>query len=543
MDHTSGESEYIPRLLEDGGFQSLNPRDASTLNTILARLDAGTRFGTHRVLSKVLDFAVSKLSAQSVVLEPYTSTDWADEYQALYSRVFYDFPRTTLRLHFFRGTVNASQLFDPISKIGSFYLGYCVLRPLPSYTVSETVLESPFKNPAEGYVHCLAEFESHIMGHKFSVKGMPFLQQDRVVSVCAEADLWMVARYLNAKNIVKRFRPSEMAKLASQAFSIGAIRDGLIVEQMFNALKAMGLNVDMAYPSKRSAGDHLRLIYSLVKSEIPVIIAIPNHVMTVIGYVYNHERNGLGINDSFASYVKAFIVHNDSMEPYQKLVVGQKKRDDAEDPHNTFKFLTVGEMKENWIEQCLWVLPDRVNLRESDVRAHVDKWLKKYIPALFRELWKNQSLDKLVTCIYLRRSDQFKRDIIPQPRVAEIISNSDSPQEKPARHKRLTDYYWHMRLPRFIWVVELSREEDIPENSPWERKLVGEMIFDSTSHFEDHANSLLAVHIAGKLVYRKQLWNGHPRFEVEQTKAGNDPWNIVDDLNTGPYSALHRDHL
>ncbi|MBX7152954.1 hypothetical protein K1X84_15100 [bacterium] len=447
------------------------------------------------VLNSILEFAEKELKAKTVLVEPYISSDWADEYQAWYSRTFHDIPRMAKRLHFFSRVNDNKEYLNPedlynlpkefTQKNPSPYLGYCVVRPLIPTTVAETVLVSPYKdNENGGYVHCLPRFVSHILGHEFKVYGMPFIEQDEVVSVCAEADLWMLARYLNARNFSRRYRPSEMAKKANLLFSVGAPRDGLVVYQMYNALKSMDFNAELTYPGGSDCSDHLRLLYACVKSEIPVIVAVPEHVLTVIGYKYGKAQNNLGINDSFCSYIDAFIVHDDTKGPYQTLKIDKEVKID-EKTKELYNFLTIGGMP---VEQCLWVMPDRVFLRESDVRNLVSKYLD-YIHHF--DYWKKEEALELISCIYLRRGDQFKTDIFP--------GNSHTRQKK-WRSMEIIAYYWQMQLPRYVWIVEFTKKDSIPENTPWERDIIGEMIIDSTAHPKDFINSILAFHLNGKLM-------------------------------------------
>src|SRR5258708_10222527 len=45
------------------------------------------------VLTEVLRLAGTALKAKTVLIEPYRSTDWGDEYTARYSRLFRNIPR------------------------------------------------------------------------------------------------------------------------------------------------------------------------------------------------------------------------------------------------------------------------------------------------------------------------------------------------------------------------------------------------------------------------------------------------------------------
>jgi hypothetical protein len=335
------------------------------------------------VLNSILDLASDKLAARTIIIEPYISPDWSDEYQAWYSRSFRGHSHFVPRLHFFKGigNNNAPLTSDDLlnlpdectRKEDSAYLGYCVLRPFEPITVSDTVLQSPHPRGDSNAVHCLPLFKVHLLGHELTVRGMPFIQQDRAVSVCAEADLWMAAKYMHAEGKARRFLPSEMVKFATSTFSMGSPREGLLIEQMHHALTLMDLNPELIPP--RSAEDALRIIYSYVESEIPVIVSVagmPGHVFTVVGHTYAQEpKDIIKPADSMAAYVDSFIVHDDDRGPYLELNVHGFK-----DPQGV-THLTLTEdpnpseqEKERWgIQHCLIPKPSSViHLRETDVR-------------------------------------------------------------------------------------------------------------------------------------------------------------------------------
>jgi hypothetical protein len=85
-------------------------------------------------LTAILEMAESGLKTRTVVVEPYVSTDFADEYAAFYSRIFQDVPRVCRRLHFFRGIgengrpVSKADLLNMPKEVQGAYLGYTVVE-------------------------------------------------------------------------------------------------------------------------------------------------------------------------------------------------------------------------------------------------------------------------------------------------------------------------------------------------------------------------------------------------------------------------------
>lgn len=497
------------------------------------------------VFERVLQLVQGPLKARTVLIEPYRSTDWGDEYTARYSRVFREIPRWATRLHFFRGVgpskrqLRVDDLFnlpDECSrKEGSAYVGYCVVRPFRPVTLGDTVLASPYTQEGLDLVHCSERYTVHILGHELTVRGMPFIQQEEAVSVCAEANLWMLARYMHARGDARRYRPSEMFDVATRSYSLGQAREGLVMEQMYAALKEMDLNPDLVRPG--SPEDAIRLLAASVDSEIPVIVAIPGHVFTVIGHSYGEQENKLGITDSAAAYIHSFIAHDDQQGPYRELKVGvgRIKEDKSK------MFLTLDGQP---VTGCLSAMPHRVYLREEDTRLVSQYWLKA-LPAFFGP--SVGSLGKLrasrfVTRLYLRRSDHFKMDLLP-PMSG---NHSEMAERLSWRTTPLVARYWSLKLPRYIWVVELA-EKTSRWSDPFTHRIVGEMLLDATSHWGAPVESLVAIQVDGQIAYRlgqafqeQRTSTRRGRTSVMRHLRDDENWGFFRDPQSRPYSPLVR---
>jgi hypothetical protein len=468
------------------------------------------------VLNAILALAQEKLGAKTVVAEPYISTDWSDEYAARFARVFQDIPRLATRLHFFADFDSPSRALGPpdlfdlpaecLGSANSAYLGYCVVRPFRPVTVGDTVLASPYRDRKTGIdlVHCATTFTVHLLGSQMTVRGMPFIQQDEAVSVCAEANLWMLARYMHAKGDARRYRPSEMYEIATRALSVGPPREGLNPPQMCTALRDMDFSPDLIYP--KDAADAVRLLAACVESEIPVIVSISGHVFTVIGHSFGKSLNALKLKDSASGYIDAFVVHDDQLGPYLNLEVGVSRKSKER--------LTLGGDPVEW---CLMAMPHRVHLREEDARLITQNLLKK-LPEyeIMRGLYPSSELHRLVTRTYLRRGDQFKMDLRPRtPDEHRAVLQPRSPV--------IVACYWALRLPRYVWVVEFA-EPNSTWSNPLNQRIVGEMLLDATSHRgEDPLRSLIAIQINGQMRYHAYLGFATP----DPMPTANGPANTA----------------
>lgn len=448
------------------------------------------------------------MGTKTILVEPYTSTDWADEYQAWYSRTFRDIPRKALRLHFLSGLksrrkVGKKDLFslDEVRATEPFeYLGFSVVRPFEPMTVAETVLSFP---GGEGLprLYCHTDFSVHIMAAELTVRGMPFMQQEGSVSVCAEADLWMIARYKHAEGEARRFRPSEMEEVATQALKYNPTREGLTGEQMYSALLEMEFNPEYLWPV--SADHALGILDSYVASKIPVVVAVgeeePDHVVTVVGHGYGTEAQPWAGDETVAAYVNRVLVHDDATGPYQFLKIDRKAPTD-EFPER----LAIGDDGIFW---CLIPLPPRVHLRQRDVQETAREWLDGSLTrVLTKKGWSKEALKNLRSRVRLVRSIEFKA------RLRERLANGGA---APLPHD-IVARYWAMDMPRYVWLIDLLASGQKPEDLG-----LGEMVFDSTAHFRDSENSMLSIRLEGKFLYRENGQN-------EQTTV-RDPrgWGFV----------------
>lgn len=465
----------------------------------------------------LLCLAKQELKACTAVIEPYISTDWNDEYAALYSRIFQKVPRITRRIHFFSAKVRYQDLYKLGKPLVEAYLGYSVVRPLSSFRVGDTVLRSPCTVGGIGkdLVHCRAQFDVSLLGSRLQVSGMPFLQQETSVAVCAGADLWMVARYLNKKGETRRYQPAEITQLATRTITIGPARAGLFDLQMMDALRQMGLNpVILHAMHSREAKEFM---YTCVESELPVIVGMPGHVVVAIGHDYESKTKFdafTGTTGTMSDAVASFIIHDDAKGPYEKVAVGKtyKQLPDGRE----LEVLTLDDRPVNFF---LVALPPRIHMHWHDVWRHTSisiEGINNYAAACMNmegeEFWRREALDNLVARVYLRLSSDFKHDLLNQE-AGQTLRNTTAVAK-----------YKCMHMPKYVWVVELANRSELQSVSAYERKIRGEILLDSTGNRHIPDETLMALNLNGVMFI--------PR-------CGETPAEVIvaDDL---PYSPLQR---
>lgn len=297
------------------------------------------------ILSTLQSLCAPPLNCKTVVFErEYVDKDYLDEYAAFYCRAFKKYSPRSTRLHFFAADFTDAEIPRLDALLDSnknAYLGFLVLRPTDLQRVGRTVLKPTLKDPDKEFIHCKAEFKAHILGQKFTIEAMPFIQQDTQVGACAQASLWMLARYMSRRFGHRDFLPAEINEMAKAKEAMGRslpAASGLTLRQMLDALEAMGLyawsysnneldvcseHIDAALPlkpkaKKKEKEEHKRFVrmikltdiaYRYIESGLPVIFCTDNHAVVGIGHTYDHALQAAVA----IQRIPAFIVHNDAV--------------------------------------------------------------------------------------------------------------------------------------------------------------------------------------------------------------------------------------
>lgn len=422
---------------------------------------------------------VEELSVKTVALEhDYVDVDFLDEFQHYYCKRFSDIPSKCTRLHFFQNHFTMSEL-PYLELVNQGYLGFSVVRPTRSYRTGRTVIISPKDDKHSLFTLCKVSFEANLSGNALQVQGMPFMQQDTNVCVCAEAALWMTILYMHKKFGSPCFRPSQITLAATRSLTVGPVRRGLIPEQVLAALRETGYEplIFSHYDPEITS----KIIYAYVESEIPVILLVKvgteGHAVVVIGHDFHTRAKPLRIWNSNIYWIDRFYLYDDAVGMCVPLFLRKRSvRSYSISQHAAYVVVPV---------------PQDVSMQASDVFDHVDV-LKEHINDLI-DLFEDSEpfrftpseLTGLVFRTYLRLSNDFKTGL--PPKISEFF-----------RHR-----YKSLRMPRYIWVTEISKAEHINKPRSQDRKIVGEIIMDSTADQHSEMTSYLAIHLFGRFIVKR----------------------------------------
>ena len=103
------------------------------------------------------------------------------------------------RLHFFRDKLDSKVIAEAVNKdrkaidqLQSSYLGFIVVKPLPSTVIGRTCLVTYGNKDRERNFPTVQNYPVHILGIELNVSSLPFQEQDTDVAACATSALWSV---------------------------------------------------------------------------------------------------------------------------------------------------------------------------------------------------------------------------------------------------------------------------------------------------------------------------------------------------------------
>lgn len=461
------------------------------------------------IITTLQALATPPLNCKTVVFErEYVDLDYRDEYAAFYSRAFKKYPARSVRLHFFAADLSDTDI-NVIDKFAEHYLGFLILRPTDLQRVGRTILKPVLTNPDNEFIHCSAEFTAHIFGHKLIVNGMPFIQQDTQVGACAQAALWMLARYMSRRFGHREFLPAEINQFAKAKGAMGRALPaefGLDWRQMLDALEGMGFSawshsrqelddcsqhIDSAFPAEQKAGKQKKekhkqfvrvvklagIAYRYIESGLPVIFGTRDHALVGIGHTYDHA---VSVKVAIQR-IPAFIVHNDAAGPYQKMPI--------------FPPAAAGQRHFSEVEDIIAVVPLAVTLRgeeaESMSRQAVARFLNLPTGDAQYPTYKDLIYHVRADFVGLLECLEYRTFLMPS---VEFQAKLRHDVKDNRFDSALADRLIGLDYPKFLWITEVSSSTLLNHPHRRERRCLGRILIDSTA--PSRTRGEMVVHFA-----------------------------------------------
>jgi hypothetical protein len=298
-----------------------------------------------------------ELDARTILIErPYVDRHWMEEYAGYYATTLAPPAQKAVRLHFLKDSYETEDFLRLVREVAEGnlqevekrfeqgYLGYSVIRPLPSVPMGRTVLRPYPGDSRRCFAPAAMANRVHLAGFSFSVEGLPFQQQDRGVGACATAALWSALAKVARTDGQRPPTPLAITRAATahgvQARTFPA--EGFNLDQMASAIHAAGYQPHL-FQVSGDADSFALALKCYLRSGIPVIVHVDvdddgyheRHVMTLAGF---RERGESDEGDILIKErqrrlrsrgVTRWYVHDDRLGPYARLVFESKVEEPA----------------------------------------------------------------------------------------------------------------------------------------------------------------------------------------------------------------------
>lgn len=244
----------------------------------------------------ILSYLRSLGAAKALIEGNYFDRDYLSEFSVFYSLSSRGYPNLTTRVHFFsddavdRDLICSAMSNDEtsIETLRSSYLGFTVLRPLPSSPFGRTVLkwfDDPDSNALPRVTTPSRSYKCHIGGIELKVSGLAWQQQDSGVAACATVSVWTMLHSSAFDDVHAVPTTADITQAAHKTASLGSRvfpSNHLSTYQLLEAIKEHG------FAPVPSTGDLLNSNYfskdrfsatcaAFLRSGYPVLI-LGNHL-------------------------------------------------------------------------------------------------------------------------------------------------------------------------------------------------------------------------------------------------------------------------
>ncbi|MCC7514370.1 MAG: hypothetical protein IT212_06740 [Bacteroidia bacterium] len=376
----------------------------------------------YRYFFEYLGDTHDSLNAQTIVIESkYISRSYLMDYSSYYSTCFSDYNRFCKRVHFFSKKFSEERFIAALKRrtaednhdIWENYLGYIVIKPLPTLPVGATIVKT-YANTIKDkrFFPTIKDYSVNLFGKELSIQSLAFQEQDSVVGACASSALWSAFHKTSQLFQTPLPSPSDITKSAKNLFQNSGRtfpNRGLDHYQIGNAIESVGLVSELRNNRNftgRGIGYLKAFIYAYNRMGLPVLLGITfkeigSHLITITGYKESND-NSFGRTSDIslkASKIERLYAHDDQIGPFSKL-----------------GFTADGDIETSWVDpddkakrriakfDSLFIpLHNKIRLTFENIYAKV-AWVDYYF-------FKRLPTVEVYWDIYLEFSNEYKKSV------------------------------------------------------------------------------------------------------------------------------------
>lgn len=305
---------------------------------------------------------------KTIIIEnDYVDEHYIEDYSLYYSKSFQSIGKKCVRLHFFSADEQSvckllkkdysgdehtifgftkTQLYDLVVKgdfikLGSFYQGFVVIRPIPNTCFAKLCLAAygNLDNCEDGRRIIKREIKCNLLGTEFTINGIPMIQQDKMVSECASAAIWT---FLCSTGKYSTSNVPSLGNITQKSIFGGSVfpARGLKQEEISGVLHHYGftpnyipyLDIDRLKElvlANTLASYSVLLgvkVFSKITSDANQITYKPEgyHLLTITGFQTKQQGNRF-TEQNLSGCISAFYIHDDKFG--QNFKINLKKID------------------------------------------------------------------------------------------------------------------------------------------------------------------------------------------------------------------------
>lgn len=436
-------------------------------------------------LQEYLSEAKGLGATHCLIEREYISKDYIDDYSDFYSLCFQTYEKKCLRVHFFnfKGEENYSIKFvnafyqkDSKTFWDNHYLGFVVIKPIPSSIIGYTLLktynhkENIFPYLKERQFWGIKSYEVHLFGEKIEIESLAFQQQDNVLSACATISIWVLLHRASTYPYVPLKSPGKITIEAGLTDAEGGRlipnKKGLIIPAMSEAITKSNLLTEVRMSQRNQNFNKYikKLIFAYSHLHLPIIMALKvpsngkfvGHAVAICGHKISNvsrrskfnkilkqatanlqnEINLSKLNTDFIAWhaldMEEIYVHDDQWGPFTRMKFLKNRRLSSSwsDYHK--------ENKKAKPEVLLISVYPKVRISYDDIEPIVYG-----INELLEQLLEDELRWDLTWAIKVQRSTEYKDEFLESAFLD--INNIED--------KKLIDKVLLLELPRYIWVA------------------------------------------------------------------------------------------
>lgn len=401
------------------------------------------------------------LQAKLILIEyEYTSKAYLSDYMNYYANCYRDYPKRCRRVHFFSKTFDKKQFINMVTGKDalyeadwSSYLGYIVVKPLPTGIIGTTLL-STYGAKAKRHFSALRPCHINLFGKNLVLQTLPYQEQDGIVGTCASSALWFT--FQKTCQLFNSLSPNPSEITISAGFDSNHTgktfpSSGLEISQICKAVLSAGLVSELRILNMtQQTSKYLKsFVYAYLKMGIPVLLGLKLegewrdlHLVAVNGYrlgVPPPQKERYKDLSLASDDITRFYAHDDQVGPFARLVF----MDENTEPLYQFKtsWWRDADTEDMLMAKayCAIVpLPASIKVTFDDIEAEIANF-----EVTLRTHLELAATDQIRWDIYLSENNGYKKEI------RDYLSGNDRPGVDPEAGGILFEL-----LPQYIWVAK-----------------------------------------------------------------------------------------